>query len=624
MTLGIRLSTLFVSTLLLFATSVISSAEQLGKFNKEGISFEGMLTSVDADAKRGVINLGVKQNVRPGDKFTIIRSGGKLVDRKSKRVIGVKEVLVGEIEVVVTSNDYSDVIFKRGERKAKEGDLIRGRVAPLKNIKIIPAGLRMVKLFWTFDPQPDISGFVVYRSEKPTEGYKELSKLSGAKTIEFLDKHSSTFPMEDSKRYYYQIATVNIHGNFSLRSEPVTVTTQPAPIPPIKFRGAGASRSTILQWDMHPLADVSGYKIYKLAADSKKWNLIKEIKSRKTIEFRDNGENGTLSSPTLTELTTYRYIISSVSIYGAEGIRSKSISVTTKPKPTPPTNFFATGWQARKIPLKWSQHKDPEVVGYIIYRSLNEKGPYQEVVEIKGRNKTSYIDGAANDLFGKDGKGTLKDFSNYYYKISAFNKVASRSMFSPPVSATTKAAPLAPEGLVATSNLPRNIPLSWRANPEIDIKKYEIYRSDRYSGDYTKIGTTDAKQIKFTDQKLANGAQYYYKIKVIDKYSIESNFSKPIRGQTKPAPKKVSGLSHTFDKQGKPIIVWDKNPEVDVKHYMIYQRTLFGWKLIAKMNRTNYVIKDMKRGEKRDFAVSAMLPAEIEGDKSEPITVDLR
>jgi fibronectin type 3 domain-containing protein len=617
-----RLARAVILAALLIATvgGSAAAAPTESHVDKDGVYYEGLLLDVDAKGDQGVVNLGTSHGVNKGDRFIVIRKGEAIVDPVTKKFIRTKQILVGELEIIAPNPSFSDVKFRKGGVDVKKGDYVRSRTAPPSGLKVEATSYRQMRVLWPYEAQPDISGYVIYRSGSKTGPFKEIGTLRSATDISYLDDHGYSNELKDSATYYYRVETINLLNVKSEPSEVARGTTLGPPPPPDGLKADGKIRSVTLYWNVHPVEGVTGYRVYRSDSPKGPWTMLKDIRSRTTVTTDDYGD-GSSSAPRLAAAARYLYAVSAYSKYGDEGPKSSPVGVTTKPAPTIPTGFEGLGWQPRKIPLEWNPHPDENVRGYYVYRSSEEGGPYQQIADVKGRDKTEYVDaGKGGNLFGGDG---LKDFTSYFYKIAAYNWADSRSELSAAVSATTKAAPLAPEEVKAIGNRPKQIPLSWRKNPEVDLKEYEIFRSEHKEGDYRKVGTAPADQPYFLNDKLDNAQTFWYKIRVVDKFGIESSWSVPVTATTKSVPRKVTGLSYSTE-TGAPRLRWEKNPEIDIDHYTVYQKGFFGWSKKADVKETSHVVGGMKSGDKEDYAIAAVDVDGLEGERSGALTVELR
>lgn len=584
-----------------------------------GFYSEGVLISVDAETTTGIINIGSGQGLVRGAKLVVVRPGDRVVDPVTGELIRVTQVLVGEVEVVSVDSNVADVKLIRNPKDIRKGDSVRRHTSPPSGVVARPVGFRKVEVSWKLQVEPETKGFNIYRSETQDGTFSLIGEVNKAEQLNYIDKHSSGNKMEDSKTYYYKVATVNTVRQTSPMSEVVVTETLGSPAPPPGFAAeSGLIRSVPLHWTIHENEEVAGYKIYRGVNPDGPLEMITDIKSRKETAYHDRN-GGTSSSPKLEDSTTYFYSITAYSPYDDEGEKSEVVSAVTADPPTIPTGFEAKGWQPRQVPLKWEVHTDENVRGYIIYRSDAEEGPYSVITDIKGREKNSYVDGGGGGGFFSK-KEELADAHVYFYKIQSYNWVHSLSQLSEPISVMTKPAPIAPEEVKTTSNRPKHVPVSWRKNPDVSIKLYQVFRSDKEDGEFRKIGEVPADKNHYVDEKVEHDSTYYYKIRAVDKSGIEGEFSAVVSAQTKKVPSPVRGLNWAYE-NGKTVLKWEKNPEVDIAEYIIYTKSFFGWQKTGATKETSYVLEGFKSGSVENFAVSAIDADKLESKRSESLTL---
>ena len=88
---------------------------------------------------------------------------------------------------------------------------------------------------------------------------------------------------------------------------------------------------------------------------------------------------------------------------------------------------------------------------------------------------------------------------------------------------------LCPKGAKAQGGR-RKVTISWEANPEADITRYQIYKKTPFG--FKKKGSTQG--LSYTDGKLKDGKTYTYKITAVDKDGLESPFSQEVSATTAP------------------------------------------------------------------------------------------
>ncbi len=605
---------------LLIAALFINPRTAIGDTDNMEIFHEGVLLSVEKKANKGIINIGEEHGVKRGDRLVVIRPGKKVEDPRSGKLIAVEQTVIGEVKVISTSSAVSDVKLTRHGQNMKQGDLVRRRTSAPHGVEARAVGFRKIEILWAAQREPEIKLYKIYRSDSEDGPFSPVGTERSSVEVMFTDKHSSKSPMEDNKRYYYQVAAFNRFGVPSSMSEVVSAVTPGAPSYPEGLTAeSGQIRFVTLRWTPHPNKEVSGYRLYRGEAEDGPYEMIYEVKKRDITEYVDRN-NGSESSPGLQDSKTYFYKITALSPFGDEGLACDPVKATTADPPSVPTGLTVEGWRAGIAPIKWDVHPDKTVRGYLIFRANRKDGPYVKVVDINDRESNSYVDGGREGILGEEKK--LENAHLYFYRILAYNIVGSYSQMSEPVSIMTKPVPSPTENLVAISGRPRQVPLAWRKNPEVDIKEYHIYRADSKDGEFRKIAEVTAQTDHYLDKKLKDNHEYRYKIRAIDSDNLEGEFSKIVTATTKSMPSAITGFTWTMEND-RAVLQWDRSEDVDIKEYHIYRKSFFGWKKVYSTSEPFFIL-DMKKGDSDDYSVSAIDSDNLEGPRSDPLTVTIQ
>jgi len=163
-----------------------------------------------------------------------------------------------------------------------------------------------------------------------------------------------------------------------------------------------------------------------------------------------------------------------------------------------------------------------------------------------------------------------------------------------------------------------DIVLIWNPNTEIDLDFYRVKRGTSPGGPYTLVG--EPKQHYFTDKDISVGT-YYYIITAVDKEGNESTPSSEIT-KTSPAdttaPTTPTGLKarRVEDYSGVELF-WNRNPETDVKGYIVY-RTYNGvdYHIATLVAKNAYTDKDIPRDQDLDYRATYVAYAVAAYDES--------
>jgi fibronectin type 3 domain-containing protein len=129
-------------------------------------------------------------------------------------------------------------------------------------------------------------------------------------------------------------------------------------------------------------------------------------------------------------------------------------------------------------------------------------------------------------------------------------------------------APAKVKGQKQTSYGTKNVSLTW--NKVTGVSGYEIYRSSKKNGTYSKVKTITGTTNKYTHNKLKSGTVYYYKIRAFKKSGtsyIYGAFSNVMSAITKPAMPTIKVVAGTK----RAVVSWSK--VTGAKGYEVYMAT---------------------------------------------------
>lgn len=422
----------------------------------------------------------------------------------------------------------------------------------------------------------------------------------------------------DDTTYYYTVIGRTPRGLANVPQKIFALTTDGPPPALTSFQAVGNTLRTInLYWQPSQDPNVTGYILYRSLDEDGPFEEIATIDRRTARYFEDfgnNGGNGGYGS--LRDDTTYYYTIRARNVVGAYSEEYPPASARTKGAPEPPENFGAVGRQARRIPLFWEPSPDPDVIGYVISRSLEADGPYEHLETVQGREQRKYIDKGS---WGNP----LQDNVTYHYKIQALNAVDVTSAQSPVISATTKPAPIAVQEVTGDTNLFRSVKLRWEKNPETDIVEYQIYRSRNINDIGNRTGTVTGEETSYFENSLVDGQSYTYRLRAVDDDGLEGAFSKPITLITKPKPSPPKHLSAEIQEEG-ILLTWNPGKETDIHHYEIMTTGFLATRIGESENTSFLVPGSVEPGKEYHFQVRAVDTDGLVGAASRPVSVAIK
>jgi len=230
--------------------------------------------------------------------------------------------------------------------------------------------------------------------------------------VEYVDKDVSY-----QHQYTYKVFSYNAHGDLSNSSNLLTLNWDIPPSPPSISDVKSGDRMVDIIWEPH-LDDfskhsIAGYRIYRRLQDRPySYNPLNSTLIQNTrFEDRDV-ENG----------VTYFYVVRSVKDVDGSLIESinsgeiEAIPIDLTP-PVPPKDLVAIPFDWG-IELKWEKNKEPDVLGYYIYRRTD------------GESFTKRIN---NQIVTEVRYGDKKVSPNnkYYYSITALDNSPQRNESKP-------------------------------------------------------------------------------------------------------------------------------------------------------------------------------------------------
>jgi len=356
----------------------------------------------------------------------------------------------------------------------------------VKNFKAYPDRNAMA-LFW--DPVKGMSGYYIQKYNPKSK------KWEGLVTIE--DPYKSIYVDKDLKPntiYKYRIATFDKNKVPSLAVETSQKTMPPLEaVIPLESKPLSKGMVKII-FRPHPNERVKKYIIQRFYDEKAKWEEIATLSPRLNVEYIDKD---------LKDGKIYKYRIIAISYDGIKSYPSKTIVVSTYPKPPVVLNLKASVDLPKKIKITWSPVK--EAVKYKIYASSSAHGSFNPIATTTATEYT--------DNIGEDG---VKRF----YKVTAISKYNTESLLdeTPVVMGMTLPAPAKP--IVSTNVYGNQVEFIF-TSPDNRAAKYLIVKKEKVG--FLKYKTTKYVTDKnsFTDT-FDPKKEYVYEIYEVDKYGLIS------------------------------------------------------------------------------------------------------
>lgn len=432
---------------------------------------------------------------------------------------------------------------------------------PPQNVTAQATGSREVTISWTAPRSPGVASYRVERA--PASAPSNWMARAEPMGTQYVDGGKPGTDLQDSTWYLYRVTTINSIGVEGRPSAPVKVKTLPPPGMVKDFVAVSNQvRCVPLSWSASPEADVIGYEIERRDSPQGQFVPLTKITSRTVTNFLD----GKKDPGVLQDATQYEYRIRAFNRVGAFSEWTPLVAVMTRPPPPSPESVAARSGLPRTVEVFWSPSPDEKVVRYEVQRAEADSDLFVSAGFVEGRQETFLTDRAGGRP--AEPAGRLKDGTTYRYRVRAFNTASAPSPWSEEANARTKPAPVQPSGLRTTDDRPKCVELAWNANPEADIACYVVEARDADNRRWREIGRPAETVFKHTG--LDDGEAKVYRIKAVDKDTLESVWSDEVPGRSRPLPPPPQDVVASWTDTGVHL-KWTV-PEQQITEYRVYRK----------------------------------------------------
>lgn len=551
---------------------------------KSGYIVERKKKKNGKNTKDVTINVGSLKGFAKGQVFTVFNAKEKIIDPETGMILAINQMLTGKVEITRAGpvSSSAKIVKEFGDDVLEAGDLIRFRPGPPMSVGGRSEKFREIIVTWDVSPEPEVKGYLVYRSDNPDGPFVLFAKKSGRENVKTKDKGKKGPKIVDGKKYYYKVVAYNSEKEESDMSYVGFVVAKGGPDPPQNIAASsGEIREVSLTWQKSGDKETTGYHITRSDSVDGEYKKIKDITSSDKSRYTDEPDEE--SKHELVDGKNYWYRIVSYNRQGKFGNPTEPVMAVTRQRPKTPTGLKVVSSSVRSISLTWEMNTDPDIRRYRIYRHTSSAGVFSMVKEIRDRTATEYTD---SDKSGDK----MKDGATYYYRIKAVNSGGADSKLSDSVNGTTFGPPAPPQSVSVVSGQVKQVTISWSLSPDPSVSGYSVYRSggaatanSRGEGDnggsdtakmtlVKKIRGKTATKFKDTgswNEPLSDGTSYYYIVRSFNNVGVESVEDKVIEAMTKPGPTQPSGLSSGKRRAGAVSISWFPNSETDIASYRV-------------------------------------------------------
>ncbi len=307
---------------------------------------------------------------------------------------------------------------------------------------------------------------------------------SDSENLKLTDASGTTAVFAAGRKGVYTVTATC--GDFTAQCT-VTVAVNPALDPGIPTVTVSPLGNTSLEVRWTSEDNCDGYEVQRASSASGPWTKIADVKQNNTTIYRHGGL--TFNSTYFFRVRGYKLDETEKYVYG-----EWSKTVTGKPQPVL-SGLKAAVSSISSVKLTWT--KNTTASGYYVYRSADNGASWKLLKTITKNSTVSY------SVTG------LECGREYLFKVIPFKTSGKKRIAGAASIVSVTPIPAKPTSLSAsvTSSKPK---LTWKKVS--GAHGYEIWRSDSYNGEYTRIATiTSGSTLTWTDTATAENR--YYKIR---------------------------------------------------------------------------------------------------------------
>ena len=346
-------------------------------------------------------------------------------------------------------------------------------------------------------------GFSIYRTIEGREREKIAEIAAGQSSNIYTYDDQEVRGIQEN--IAYAVASIGTDGIESPLSD--SVLYQSTILPELRSTANLLLRESRLAWTSASRGD--GYAILRRSSGETEWVRIAMVEELAANEYID--------TVSLQDGVEYEY---SIIVFDeiSESLPSNTITITTKPPLSPPSNLQASSDEPNQVTLSWSVNSDEDTAGYNLYRSDAADSPPLLIAETVGREVSTFIDLPSDET-------DLVPGHSYVYSIASRNLPGSVGQRSDIVIGSSKSYP-EPISTPTITVRDGTVTINW-TNPEeiAGDSMIRIYRRNRI-GSWTLLDTLPAESTEYADLPANPELRITYRIEIVDSDNLisESRF----------------------------------------------------------------------------------------------------
>ncbi len=441
--------------------------------------------------------------------------------------------------------------------------------------------------------------------------------------------------------YVYRIVAAKPIPNMKqLSSSLVVVNQREANLKPEGLVVFGGDRKVELQWPRHQPESYSGYQV-EISEDGKNYKALHESpyytslpdtanlpKDSALLQLTDLlQQQHVLIDSIKKNYQPYFYRVRGINSFGEWSAYSDPVVVSGRDL-TPPSSILLGTPEVmnnRSMKLSWNKPvKESDLKGYYVYRSSQVDGGFTLLhPQLLSVDATGFTDPAPFE------------HGPNFYMVAAVDTAGNQNPSFPVMGLLPDTtAPEEPTELKGNIDREGLVHLSWKMNPEEDIKGYKVYFAHERNQPFTQITLYPTSENQFTDSITLKTLtkKIYYRIVAVDQNNNHSDYSDVLELKKPdiipPTPPVI--LDATII-PGAAQLQFSNSASKDAIHYLVMRREAGGdWKQVAriahseKTDRFSFSDTTIKHGIVYEYAGKTVDEDGLISELSTPARLQLR
>ena len=429
--------------------------------------------------------------------------------------------------------------------------------------------------------------------------------------------------VKPNEKYLYKIKSAVPNEILEIKDSGVFISpSEEEELPtPKDFVGYYYKQSFVLVWEYDAM--LTYYTSYNLekSEDGKTYKKVNNTPITKLADTKASNISFTDSIPEFNK--KYWYRLTGISVFNEKSKPSEVVELYAylgiKSAPFFQENVITSD---KEVALAWTypQEEESELKQFDLLRSEKVLGPYATVKEGLSPNSRSY-------------KYNQLERINFF-KLKAVGNNGETILSSPnmvqPIDSMPPAKPQLLTGVIDTLGV---VKLSWKANEELDLRGYKIFRANRPNQEFTMLNKYSEKFTNFTDTVNIRtfNKNIYYKIMALDKRYNESEYSDILILKRPDKIPPTSPVFESYEQRNDSIFLkWIKSSSDDVANEMVYRKRVGEstnlWEKVyeTKTDTASYFIDTkIEPGIKYLYTMVALDKSGLESPPSPPLSIDV-